>query len=56
MEDWIDASERPPRDGETITLPGLKGRYEVRGAALYEKGRLVFPVSLVDKYRIEEDL
>lgn len=55
MEEWIDASARPPQEGETIEIPGVKGRHEVHGPSLYNnKGRLAIPLCLVEKYRINE--
>lgn len=53
MEDWIDIRERWPMDGEFISLPNMKAVYEVRGVSLYNKGRLAIPLSIVEKYKIE---
>lgn len=55
MEDWIDIRDRQPRDGEFISLPGIKGKYEVRGPSLYNKGRLAIPLCLVEKYKLNEE-
>jgi hypothetical protein len=56
MEDWIDVHDRWPQEGETISLPGLKDKYKVQGPALYNnKGRLSIPLSLVEKYKIENE-
>lgn len=54
MEDWIDASARLPKEGETISLPGLSAKYFVHGTALYNKGKLAIPISIVEKYKIED--
>lgn len=40
-------------DGEFISLPNMKAVYEVRGVSLYNKGRLAIPLSIVEKYKIE---
>lgn len=53
MDDWIDASARLPKEGETISLPGLSAKFLVQGTALYNRGRLSIPVCLVEKYKIE---
>lgn len=53
MEDWIDIRERWPGDGELISLPDMKAIYEVRGVSLYNKGRLAIPLSIVEKYKLE---
>lgn len=53
MDDWIDASARLPKEGETISLPGMKDKYTIHGAALYDKDKLTIPLSLVEKYKIE---
>ena len=54
MNGWILASERMPKDGETIMLYGMKKKYEVRGSAIYHKGKIAMSVGLIDKYRIDE--
>lgn len=54
MDDWIDASARLPQDGETITLPNMSAKYTVHGTALYNKGKLAIPISIVEKYKIED--
>ena len=55
MEDWIDASARLPKEGETISLPGLSAKYCVHGTALYNnKGKLAIPISIIEKYKIEK--
>lgn len=54
MEDWIDIQTRWPVEGEIISLPDMKGVYEVRGVSLYHKGKLAIPLCLVDKYKIEQ--
>ena len=51
---WIDSKDRMPKEGEIISLPGIKGKYEVHGVALYNKGRLAIPICLVEKYKIED--
>ena len=53
MDDWIDASKRLPQEGETIVLPDIKAKYFVHGTALYNRGRLAIPISIVEKYKIE---
>jgi hypothetical protein len=53
MEDWIDARYRLPQEGETISLPDINAKYLVHGNALYNRGKLAIPISLVDKYKIE---
>ncbi len=55
MEDWLDAQIRMPQEGEHISLPGIKGIYEVKGPSLYNnKGRLSIPLCLVEKYKLEQ--
>lgn len=55
MDDWIDARYRLPQEGETIILPNIKAKYYVHGAALYNRGKLAIPISLVEKYQIIND-
>ena len=55
MEEWLDAQIRMPQEGEHISLPGIKGKYEVRGPSLYNKGRLAIPLCLVEKYKLNEE-
>ena len=55
MEDWLDAAIRRPQEGEVISLPDMKGKYEVRGPSLYNKGRLAIPLCLVEKYKLNEE-
>lgn len=55
MEEWIDVQDRVPQEGDIISLPGIKGSYEVHGPALYNRGRLAIPISLVEKYQIIND-
>lgn len=43
-----------PQEGEIISLPDMKGKYEVHGVALYNKGRLSIPLCLVERYKIED--
>ncbi len=52
MEDWINIHDRPPQDGEVVSLPNIKGKFEVRGSSLYIKGRLAIPLCLVEKYKL----
>lgn len=54
MDDWIDASVRPPREGEAVSLPGIKEKYFVSRYALYNKGKLAIPISIIEKYKIEK--
>ena len=55
MEEWLDAQIRMPQEGEHISLPGIKGTYEVKGPSLYNnKGRLSIPLCLVEKYKLEQ--
>ena len=54
MEDWLDAAIRMPQEGEVISLPDMKGKYEVHGLSLYNKGKLAIPLCLVEKYKIEQ--
>ncbi len=55
MEEWIDARLRMPQEGESISLPGMKGRYTVRGVSLLNsKGQISIPLCLIEKYRIEQ--
>ncbi len=52
-EEWTDARIRMPHEGEFISLPGIKGAYEVRGISLLNsKGQIAIPLCLVEKYRI----
>lgn len=51
----FDASKRLPQEGETISLPDIKGKYLVHGQALYNHGRLAIPLCLVEQYTIEDD-
>lgn len=53
--DWIDAQARPPKEGEIVYLPGIKIPLEVRANGLYNKGQLAIPISIVEKYRIENE-
>lgn len=53
MSGWIDSCARMPQEGEIISLPGIKGKYTVRGTGLYEKDRLAIPISIVEQYKIE---
>jgi hypothetical protein len=53
VDEYIDINARWPQDGEHISLPGMKGIYEVRGVSLYNHGRLAIPLCLVEKYKIE---
>ncbi len=53
--EWIDAKLRMPQEGDFISLPGIKGKYEVKGLSLLNgKGQLSIPLGLVEKYRIEQ--
>ena len=54
VDEYIDINARWPQDGEHISLPGMKGIYEVRGVSLYNHGRLAIPLCLVEKYKIEK--
>lgn len=55
MEEWIDARLRMPQEGESISLPDIKGKYKVQGISLFNsKGRLSIPLCLVEKYKIIE--
>ncbi len=55
MEDWIDIHDRFPKDGDIVSLPDIKGKYEVHGVGLYNKGRLAIPICLVETYMLHEE-
>lgn len=53
MDEWIDSRTRMPQEGESVSLPGIRGKYLVRGVSLFNnKGQLSIPLSLVEKYKI----
>lgn len=55
MSDWIKSQDRMPREGDTISLPGIKGVYEVHGTALYNKGKLSIPICIVEEYKLNNE-
>ncbi len=56
MGDWIDSTNRLPKDGETIILPDVKGKFRVHGSALYYKGKLAIPINIIEKYQTTNEL
>lgn len=55
MEEWIEVHFRMPQEGELVSLPNIKGEYEVRGVSLLNsKGQIAIPLCLVEKYKIEK--